>query len=545
MTESNESSLEKNDLSSYPSSQKTSPNENDNIHQFESTAKPSSSTQPDDLKEEYIRLGSRSPLKTILYLSIGPLISQVTNAVYGIVNTIWVSRACGDDGLASISTYNNFDTIRRAFALFLQVAASAKFASLFGQKTIDNQLFSDLLRLALFCGILAPAIFIPLTRPTARWFGATKQIEDEGYEYIFPLLMSTIVPCLYLHLCGCLQAEGRAWTFCIFQVSSMILNMLFFAPFFLLICKTGIAGVSYATICAELIPSIVLFVLYYRGKHFTIKPKLRDLFKKFSSNFLSSVSIGISQLLYQLSLALPGFFIRKYFGLACEGDDEKWGNVMSGFNVSCRYYILMLSVTSALTIGFLPSGSYAFSSERYNRFLKLLFITLLMSVCWSAFTMIFTIGFPRLLTSAFSSSEGVLYWGSLILSRTEYLAFAVPVCVVAGSLLQSMQMGKLATLLNCLTQLIPLPLFSTIMFFTGKKEDVARFIYCYPIYDAFSCVVSIPFYVFPLIPVCRKAKIEKQNENVNDQSHDVKPKLNDNDDEKGIKQPLVDNNEFE
>lgn len=526
--------------SSQQSSIEISQNEKDINNLTISDNKPS-----ENLKEEYIRLGSKTPLKTILYLSVGPLISHVTNAVYGIVNTIWVARACGDDGLASISTYNNFDTIRRAFALFLQVAASAKFASLFGQQTIDNQLFSDLLRLALFCGIITPVIFIPLTRPTARWFGASKHIEDEGFDYIFPLLMSTIVPCFYLLLCGCLQAEGRAWTFCIVQVSSMILNMLVFAPFFLLLCKTGIAGVSYATICSEFIPALIIFVLYYRGKSFTIKPNLKDLFKRFSKNFLSTVSIGISQLLYQLSLALPGFLIRKYFGLACEGDDTKWGNVMSGFNVSCRYYILMLSVTSALTIGFVPSGSYAFSSERYNRFLRLLFITLLMSVGWSGFTMIFTIGFPRLLTKAFSSSEGVLEWGSLILSRTEYMAFAVPVCVVAGSMLQAMQMGKLATLLNCLAQLIPLPLFSTIMFFTGKREDVARFIYCYPIYDSFSCVVSIPFYAFTLIPIVKKAKIEKINSEQKETNEVKHAQNSDNTNEIGIKEPLVDNHDFE
>ena len=169
-----------------------------------------------------------------------------------------------------------------------------------------------------------------------------------------------------------------------------------------------------------------------------------------------------------------------------------------------------------------------------------------MSVGWSAFTMIFTIGFPRLLTSAFSSSKGVLEWGSLILSRTEYMAFAVPVCVVAGSMLQSMQMGKLATLLNCLTQLIPLPLFSTIMFFTGRRDDVARFIYCYPIYDAFSCVVSIPFYIFPLIPIFRKAKIEKQNEKLNSDKNESKIDKNAiKNVQNGIKQPLVDNHEFE
>ena len=481
--------------------------------------------------DEDIRLGSKGPLITLIMLSAGPLLSQISNALYGVVNTFWVGKAIGDDGLSAISLYNNFDTIRRAFALFFQVAASAKFSNLFGKKEqnkdiseinneTDHQLFADLFRFAILIGCIASGITIPLTHPVARWFGAGENTERMGYKYIFPLLISTILPCIYLLCCGCIQAEGRAWTFCIIQVASSVLNMLIFTPLFLFGFKTGIAGVSYATICAELIPTLILLILFYRGK-FTIYPQLKDLFKKPSQNFLSSISIGFSQLLYQLSLAFPGFLIRKYVGVGCQGDTKLWGIVMTGFSIAARIYILVISVTSAFSIGFIPAASYAYASalsaeasnslnpnKRINmlrRFIKLSIYSIGISVCWCLFTLIFTIGIPSKISKLFSETPEVLEWSEFLVRTTEYPAPFVPFCIITASILQSMQYGKLATLYNCITQLIPLPIFSTIMFFTDKY-NIGRLFYSYVMYDAFSFIVSLPFLLYFLIPIIREVR---------------------------------------
>ena len=71
------------------------------------------------VSDEAKRLGSRPPLKTLAILSVGPLISQITSSMYGIVNTVWVSKAIGEKGMTAVSTYLVFDSIGRAFGFFL------------------------------------------------------------------------------------------------------------------------------------------------------------------------------------------------------------------------------------------------------------------------------------------------------------------------------------------------------------------------------------------------------------------------------------------
>lgn len=464
--------------------------------------------------DEDRRLGGKKELPTILILSAGPLISQLTNALYGIINTIWVSKAIGDKALTAISTYNNFDTIGRAFGVFLQVTAAAKISSLIGsgQQAEATQVFSDLLRLIVVCWAATAGIFIPCAKPCAKWFGAEEDIIQLGYDFIFPNLMLTFIPCIYLLGCGCLQAEGRSWTFCIFQVTALVSNMFIFCPILLLVVKTGIAGVAYANGLAELIPGIIIIVFFYRGKY-GIKPHPRELLKKFTPHTWAACKVGFSQFLYQISLALPGIIIRKYFGLASGGDRVIFDNVMAGFNTFCRLWGLVASVTNAMTIGFIPAASYAFGAKRFKRILHLLLHTIWISVTWNLLTQIFTCGFPRMMSSIFSKTKEYLDWGEIIVRNGNLMSFLSPCPIIAQALLQSQQKGGLATLLSFLTQLIPLPIITTILYFTNKT-DIGRLNYCYPIQNAWQALVSIPFFYLTLRQVVKIAKDKEAISNI-------------------------------
>lgn len=73
--------------------------------------------------DENYRLAGRPPLLTLVVLSVGPMISQFVSSLYGIVATIWVSRAVGETGMAAISLFTNPDNIGRAFGYFMNCSA--------------------------------------------------------------------------------------------------------------------------------------------------------------------------------------------------------------------------------------------------------------------------------------------------------------------------------------------------------------------------------------------------------------------------------------
>jgi Na+-driven multidrug efflux pump len=183
--------------------------------------------------------------------------------------------------------------------------------------------------------------------------------------------------------------------------------------------------------------------------------------------------------------------------------------MMAGFNTFSRCWTVVLSVSNAVTIGFLPAASFAVGAKRYPRIVSLLLHTLWISVAWSSFTMIFTVGFSHILVRIFSDSPGYVKWGTLILPRASYMAWALPVPIVVNALLQSLQYGGIASLFTLLSQTIPLPAIASILFFTGK-DNPERLFWAYPIQQGLVAVVAIPFAIFAIRKVFSRAEVAER-----------------------------------
>lgn len=465
-------------------------------------------SKPSGLTDEDIALGMKPPLKTLLILSIGPFVSQLTQALFGLIDTMWIEKALGDKGVTEVSTYSNFDTIGRAFGFFLNVAASTKISALFGAGLGMQapQLISDLLRVAFLFSLFVPAVLIPILKPAAYWFGANKEIVDEGFEYILPVIACAFIPIIYLTFCGTLLAEGRTLIFALLQTITLILNVLLFDPLFLLVFKWGMLGNALATIFAEGIPMVVITTLYYCGK-FSVKPKFGDLFKRFSPHAIPALKVGFSQLFYQLSLAVPGIVLRKFLGLS--STEETFVDIVAGFNAQIRFYQIVLMVTAAVTMGFLPCASYAVGATRYKRVLALLKHVCWISFGWSIITMIFTVGIPAQISKMFSSSPTYLVYATQFVRNSNVVAFLIPVALIIQALLQSLQLGTQATIISIGTQLFPLPVFSAVLYFTDKHNP-GRLLYAYPIQQALGVLISLPLGIKPMIQIIKNAKIEKE-----------------------------------
>ncbi|KAK8858226.1 hypothetical protein M9Y10_013327 [Tritrichomonas musculus] len=461
------------------------------------------------LTEEDIRLGGKTPLRTVAFLSVGPLISQLTSSLYGVINTIWISKALGDPGLTAIAAYQNFDTIGRAFAAFLQVSATTKIASLFGEglNAESSQVFTDLLRFSVVFSIITPALFIPISKICVAWFGAEDSIVKLGFNYIVPNLCVSIVPCIFLISCGCLQAEGRSWLFSLTQIVALCLNMFVFCPLFLLGFKIGIAGAAIATGLSELLPALVVITLYYRGK-FGIKPKFRQMFNKFSPHSFEALKLGLAQLFLQISWSIPGIWVRKLIGLSCAHDEKLFSDVMAGFNTANRIWPIEGAVPNAINIGFIPAAAYANGAKRYKRIIWLLFHALWISVIWCSLCQVLMMGFPIPIAKIFSKTPNYLHWAKVFLFNGNIGICVSEVPGIITSLLQAMKKGTQASILSFFVQMLPVPVSTTVLYLTNK-HNIARLIYCYPIHCAFGLLVSFPIGIVVIREILRKNKEQK------------------------------------
>ncbi|OHT06348.1 MatE family protein [Tritrichomonas foetus] len=458
-------------------------------------------------EEEIYRLAGRPPLITILHLMIGPIISQVTGALYGIFNTIWVSHGIGEIGLSAVATEITLEGIGRAFGYFLMISASTKISQLFGKGLYEEctQVVCDLLRVTLICGAFVPAVILPIHDPLCRWYGASPETSKLGMQYLIPLCAFSVFTCLNLCCQGFLQAEGRTLLIGLIDFTAIVVSCAGICPLFLYGFKTGINAASISIIFADAVPGVILLILYFKGK-FGIKPKLNQLLKPFSKHTGPALLVGLSQLVSNLAGCIPGIPIRNLIGLSA-GNPHIYDLAMAGFNVGCRFFQFSVCVCIAITTGFIAAGSYAHASGNDKRFLHLSFHAGWLGFAWSCLTTVFALAIPKQICLIFGKGEEYLQYSVPMLRNMNYLGFFRFVQFNSQGMLQALQLGGRAMLVSFLCNFLAFLGFGYLLFYTNK-HDVIRLMWLYSCVNGFGFVLGIILLIGPLRKVYRLSKIQ-------------------------------------
>ena len=432
----------------------------------------------DKHEKEHFRLSGRSPLITIIVLSFAPVLSQFTSALNGAIDTMWISKSVGEVGMTAVAAYTAFDNIGRAFGFFCSVAGSSQVSALFGSGNTEeaSQVIVDLLRVCLLSGIFVPAILIPLIKPGVRWFGASEEVVNIGFNYLFPILIFTFSTCIFVSSGGFLQGEGRSFLYGMIQIASLLFNMFVFDPIFLLIFKWGLPGAAYARILSETLPAIILIFLYFKGK-FAIKPKFSQFFNKFSSKTWIALKVGVSQLVSNLSISIPGIVVRKLIGNSTNSP-QSFNDALAGFNIVFRYAQISTNFNTGITMGTLPPSSYAFAAKNFERWFSLQWHMNWICLTWSSFTCFCSWVFPYQIASFFSKGDGYLFYATQMVRNFNVAGFLVFTRLTFATTLQSIQRGGRSALLSFISQFISILGFAFLLYYTNKFNPI-RLVYCY------------------------------------------------------------------
>ena len=440
------------------------------------------------IEDEKIRLGGYPPLKTICRLTIGPLLSQVIQSLYGLMNSFWISKTIGEKGMTVMSIIVVVDFINIAFANFFNICMSARISYLFGSKQEINapQVVVDLHRFCFIIGVLVPAVLLPVSLPLMEWYGADEEIKSMGFDYLLPQLCCCFVNYTYMSMCGLLQAMGHSIIYGVCQVTSAVLNMAVFDPLFLVALKTGMWGASLATVLSNFCPALVIYIMVFSGK-FAVKPKFKSYLKKFNPHCFSALRVSLSQLISNLAGSIPVLLLAKYMALSGEAVG-KYEVYMAAWNVNDRLYSFTICVCNALNQGFLPAASFAYGSNRMNRLLRLGLFSLFLGSVWSAFCCIIIQCLSREISSIWGSDPDFIEASSEMLRIGFVTCFLNQATYTITACLQAIKMVVLSIVTSVCTYLLPLPIFSSIFYFTDKKNP-ERLMFSYIVNNIWSFLV--------------------------------------------------------
>lgn len=347
-------------------------------------------------------LGTK-PLGPLLFsLALPAMIANVINALYNIVDQIFIGQGVGKLGNAATSVAFPVTTICMAIGLMMGLGSASGFNLELGRKNEEKarRYAGTAVSTLIIAGIVICVLVRIFLQPMLQVFGATNMIMPYAMEYtgitsfgIPFLLFSTGTNPL-------VRADRSATYSMVSIVTGAILNTIL-DPIFIFVCGWGIAGAAWATVISQIVSALMLAGYFFRFKsvHFEasdFRPRMKMI--------LDICRLGLNSLIFQgsnlLVQVVSNNMLRIYGAKSIYGAETP----IAAAGIVMKIYVIFTSLIIGLINGAQPICSYNYGAQKYSRVRKTvrLFLTvavIISVIMWAGFEI-----FPRQIISIFGSA---------------------------------------------------------------------------------------------------------------------------------------------
>lgn len=426
-------------------------------------------------------LGNEKISKLLIKLATPAIIGMLINAIYNIVDTIFVGKlGTKAIGAASI-TYPLFMLIA-AIGLMYGVGAGSYISRLLGVN--DHNKVNIIGSTTLFLGIISGIILSIITYLNLDFIlnllGSTDSIMDYAKDYSEILLIGATFTIINMCFNNILRAEGNAKISMIALAIGALLNIIL-DPIFIFSLNMGIKGAAIATVISQFTSTIILFYIFISGKTLT-----QISFKYIKFNYVDIMEI--------YKIGIPTFFTQTLMSLSMgllNGAAKPYGDTaIAAIGITNRVFSIGFMILFGFAQGFQPVAGYNYSSKNYSRLKLALKTSLQWSTIFCIVVAILQIIFAENIIGLFSNDEKVIKIGSIALKAISLMFPFFGYQVIYTTLFQSLGKALESTILSLSRQGI---FFIPMIFILPHYFNLAGVIITQPVADLFTLLLTFYF----------------------------------------------------
>ncbi len=433
-------------------------------------------------------LGTEKVWNLLIKFSVPAIIGMVVNALYNIVDRIFIGNAkeLGSNGLAGITIGFPIMVILLAIGILFGVGGATLFSIKLGEgKTEEaNKVMGNAFILLLCSGALFLILGQIFLAPLLRLFGASKTVLPYSMAYMRVIFFGAIFQVVSMGMNNFLRAVG--------QPKLAMLTMFFGAgtniildPIFIFVFKMGMAGAALATIiaqCASMIWILAFFLKKSNHHRLTLKYMKPD-----KDIMLKITSLGMPGFLMQLSNSLLNIVLNK--SLLTYGGDL----AVSGMGIINSIQTFLLMPITGLNQGVQPIISFNFGAKKYDRIklaekLAIIVATIIVVAGW-----ILTRVFPSQLVRLFNQEPNLVEFGSNALRTWFWCLPFIGFQILGANFFQAVGRSTSAMILTLTRQVILL--IPAILNFS-RIWGLQGILYAAPFADALSALITAVWFYF-------------------------------------------------
>ncbi len=351
------------------------------------------------------KLGKEAVGKLLFRLSVPTIAAQLVNALYNIVDRIYIGHMPGDGHLALAAMGVCFSLIMviAAFAALTAMGGAARASIMLGKgdKEEAERILGNCTVVTVVVGAALTLIFTIFLEKFLRMFGATENTIDYALQYMRIYALGTIFVELALGLNAFITAQGFSLIGMLSVVIGAVVNIAL-DPLLIYGFHMGVRGAAIATVISQTV-SAVWVVAFLCGKKTVLKIKPK-YFKVSLASYLPCVFLGASPFIMQFTEGVISVCfnvsMRKYGGDIAVGAMTILTSVM-------QFALLPLQ---GLTQGAQPIVSYNYGAGSKTRVKKTFFILLRVCLIYSTALWALCMIFPQMFAKTFTGNlEWVAY----------------------------------------------------------------------------------------------------------------------------------------
>jgi len=429
-------------------------------------------------------LGEGKILSLIWKFSVPAIVGMLTNALYNVVDRIFLGRGVGSLALAGITVCFPIMTVMMALSMLIGVGSATLISIRLGEGKKEEA--ERLLGQAFFFVVVIFSLFtvigLLLIDKLLFLFGATETILPYAKEYMSVILLGSTIFAAGMGMNYCIRAEGNPRVAMATMLIGGILNIIL-DPIFIYLFGLGIRSAAIATVISQTVSALWVLRYFTSGKS-VITLKWRNLRMDWTLA-KGMFSNGSASFALQLVASMMNVILNQ--SLKNYGGDLS----ISAMGIIQSIFTFVLMPIFGLNHGLQPIFGYNYGAKKIDRvFLTLkygyLFATIL---CTASFLALRFFSIP--IIQVFNRSDPALL--ELTVHAIFYYSLMIPVIgvqVVSVGFFQALGKPKSAMFLSLSRQILFLiPLLLILPRFFGLDGIW----YSVPICDSLSFVVAAFF----------------------------------------------------
>lgn len=438
------------------------------------------------------KMGTMPVNKLLISMSLPMMISMLVQALYNIVDSIFVSRI-DENALTAVSMAFPIQSLMIAMGAGMGVGVNALLSRSLGEKdyekadkTAVNGVFLSVINYLLFL-----VVGLLVTTPFYLSQTTDTQIISYGKQYL------TIICCcsfgMYTQFIfeRLLQSTGKTFYTMITQGTGAIINIIL-DPIFIFgyfgVPRMGVAGAAVATVAGQIVAGIIGIIVNEK-KNTDIKLHFKG-FRPDGEIIGQIYKVGVPSIIMQAIGSVMTYGMNRIL-IAFTS------TAVAVFGVYFKLQSFIFMPIFGLNNGMVPIIAYNYGAGKKERLIRTLKYSILYAMGLMAVGFLIFQIFPVQLFALFDASETMLGIGIPAL-RTISISFLLAgFCIICGSLFQALGNGVYSMVVSIARQLFVLLPVAYLLSLAG---DVRYVWWAFPISELMSLAVT----VFFLIRINRK-----------------------------------------